>query len=123
MLLFGPKNDVISKKKGLLRNFNGFCGRNQAVHMRLRWAFHFSMSFGFMGPGIIAPPAPSLVGSGGGYSPPVGLSTKMQNKENTTFLALLRLFLRWNGLKSDASFETNIQGGGANLSKIKVTNH
>ena len=24
MLLFGPKNDVVSKKKGLLRNFNGF---------------------------------------------------------------------------------------------------
>ena len=28
---------------------------------------------------------------GGGYSPPIGLPTKMQNKENTTFLALLRL--------------------------------
>ena len=32
-------------------------------------------------------------GGGGGYSPPpIGLSTKMQNKKNTTFLALLRLF-------------------------------
>ena len=33
--------------------------------------------------------------------PPHGLSNKMQNKENTTFLALLRLFLHWNELKSD----------------------
>ena len=30
-------------------------------------------------------------GGRGGYSPPIGLPTKMQNKENTTFLALLRL--------------------------------
>ena len=27
----------------------------------------------------------------GGYSPPIGLSTKMQNKKNNMFLALLRL--------------------------------
>ena len=27
----------------------------------------------------------------GGYNPPIGLSTKKQNKKNTTFLALLRL--------------------------------
>ena len=33
-------------------------------------------------------------------SPPISLSTKMQNKKNTTFLALLRLFfLRWIWLK------------------------
>ena len=32
-------------------------------------------------------------GGGGGYRPPIGLSTKMQNKKNTTFLALLRLVL------------------------------
>ena len=34
---------------------------------------------------------------GGGYSPPIGMSTKMQNKKNTTFLALLRLLnaLEW----------------------------
>ena len=90
MLLFGPKNDVISKqkkrsspkfqrffrpkssdlqkKKGFLRNCNGFSGRNQAVPVRLRWAFHFSMSFRFMdtldtmGPGVIVPPALPLVG-------------------------------------------------------------
>ena len=44
----------------------------------------------------------SSVARGGGYSPLISLSTKMQNKKNTTFLALLRLFfLRWNGLKSD----------------------
>ena len=30
MLIFGPKNDVISKK-GLLQNFNGFFGRNQVI--------------------------------------------------------------------------------------------
>ena len=91
MLLFSPKNGVISKKKGLLRNFNGFSvrnqviskkrkktgllrnfngfsGRNQAVHMRLRWAFHFLMSIGFMdplmgplntmGPGVVVLPCP-----------------------------------------------------------------
>ena len=27
----------------------------------------------------------------GGYCPPIGLPTKMQNKEKTTFLSLLRL--------------------------------
>ena len=65
---FSVRNQVISKKKGLLRNFNGFFSLNQAVHMRLRWAFHFSMSFGFMGPlntmgpGVIVPHCPPLVG-------------------------------------------------------------
>ena len=39
---------------------------------------------------------------GGAIAPsPHGLSTKMQNKENITFLALLRFFLHWNRLKSD----------------------
>ena len=34
---------------------------------------------------------------GGSYRPHIGLSTKMQNKENNTFLALLRLVfaLEW----------------------------
>ena len=33
---------------------------------------------------------------------PISLSTKMHNKENTTFLALLILFfLQWHGLQSD----------------------
>ena len=39
-------------------------------------------------------PVPSSVargGAGGAIAPPIGLPTKMQNKENTTFLALLRL--------------------------------
>ena len=33
----------------------------------------------------------------GGYSPPIGMSTEMQNGKNITFLALLRLFyaLEW----------------------------
>ena len=30
-------------------------------------------------------------GGRGGHSPPIGMPTKMQNKKNTTFLALLRL--------------------------------
>ena len=30
-------------------------------------------------------------GRGGATAPPIGLPTKMQNKKNTTFLALLRL--------------------------------
>ena len=45
----------------------------------------------------------SNVATKGLASPPtIGLWTKLQNKENTAFLALLRLlFLHWNGLKSD----------------------
>ena len=31
-------------------------------------------------------------GQGGAIASPIGLSTKMQNKKNITFLALLRLF-------------------------------
>ena len=61
----------------------------------------------------------------GGYSPfPIGLSTEMQNKENTMFLSFLRLLfmLEWTKKWFKASFETYIKGGGANLSKIKVTN-
>ena len=36
-------------------------------------------------------------GGGGGYRPHIGLSTKMQNKKNNTFLAFLRLVfpLEW----------------------------
>ena len=43
----------------------------------------------------------SVAGGGGGRGaiapPPIGMSTKMQNRKNTTFLALLRLFyaLEW----------------------------
>ena len=29
-------------------------------------------------------------GGGGAIAPPIGMSTKMQNQKNTTFLALLR---------------------------------
>ena len=52
----------------------------------------------------------------GGYSPPIGLSTKMQNKKNTTFLDLLKLFFALELFK--ASFETYIQGG-ANCQKLE----
>ena len=51
----------------------------------------------------------SSVGGGGGKLwPPIGLSTKMQNKKNTTFLALLRLVFALESTKKwfKASFET-----------------
>ena len=45
---------------------------------------------------------------GGGYGLPIGLSTKMQNKKNITFLALLRLVFALESTKKwfKASFET-----------------
>ena len=61
----------------------------------------------------------SSVARGWGYSPTIGLLTKIQNKKNTTFLAPLGLFffaLEWTKKWFKASFETYIQGGGANLS-------
>ena len=48
-------------------------------------------------------------------TPPIDLSIKMQNKENTTFLALLRLFffaLELTKKWFKALFETYIQGVG-----------
>ena len=41
---------------------------------------------------------------GGGYRPPIGLLTKMQNKENTTFLALLRLSFALELTKTDLRY-------------------
>ena len=62
----------------------------------------------------------------GGYSPiPIGMSTKMQNGKNTTFLALLRLFYALEWINSDLKHllkHISGGGGGANLSKTKVTN-
>ena len=57
--------------------------------------------------------ASSVAGGGGGYIPPADLSTKMQNKKNTTFLALLRLSFALEMTKKwfKASFETYIQRG------------
>ena len=48
------------------------------------------------------------IGGEGGYRPPIGLSTKMQNKENTTFLALLSLIfaLEWTKKWFKTSFKT-----------------
>ena len=45
----------------------------------------------------------------------------MQNKKNTTFLPLLRLFFALELTEKwfKASFETYIQGGGANCQKLK----
>ena len=37
-------------------------------------------------------------GFGGSNPPPIGLSTKMHNKENITFLALLSLFFFCNDM-------------------------
>ena len=53
-------------------------------------------------------------GGGGGYISPIGLLTKMQNKKNTTFLALLRLSFALELIKKwfKAFFETYIQRGG-----------
>ena len=44
-----------------------------------------------------------------------------QNKKNTIFLALLRLFfaLKWTKKYFKATFEVNIQGGGLNRQKLK----
>ena len=63
------------EKKGLLQNLNVFCGRNQVitnwnktVYMRLRWAFHFSMSFGWAPSRAHGPP--KLHGSRG-HCPPL----------------------------------------------------
>ena len=61
---FRPKSSDL-QKKNLLWNFIALSGRNQAVRIRLRWAFHFSMSFGWAPsraykPRIIVPPLPSL---------------------------------------------------------------
>ena len=51
------------------------------------------------------------------------MSTKMQNKEYTTFLAILRLFFELDWTISDLKhLLKHIFRGGANLSKIKVTN-
>ena len=57
--------------------------------------------------------ASSVAGGGGGYIPPIGLSTKMQNKKNTTFLALQKLSFALEFTKKwfKAFFETYIQGG------------
>ena len=59
---------------------------------------------------------------GGGYSPSIGMSTKMQNKENTTSLAFLELFffaLEWTKKRFKASFETYIPEGGLICQKLK----
>ena len=46
-------------------------------------------------------------------APLIGLSTKAQNKKNTTFFAFLRLFFALELTKKwfEASFETYTQGG------------
>ena len=64
----------------------------------------------------------SSVARGGGtgvYTPPIGMSTKMQNEKNDAFLALLRLFyaLEWTKYWFKTSFETLIQGWGLNCQK------
>ena len=53
-------------------------------------------------------------GRSGRYSPHIGLSAKMQNKKNTTFLALLALFfaLEWTKKRFKAFIEIYIQEGG-----------
>ena len=54
------------------------------------------------------------MGEAGAITPSIGLSTKMQNKKNITFLAFLRLFFALELTKKwfKVSLETYIQGGG-----------
>ena len=55
----------------------------------------------------------------------IGLPTKMQNKKNTTFLALLRFsFVHWIGLKNDLkhSLKRLFGRGGANELPTKMQN-
>ena len=52
-------------------------------------------------------------GAGGAIAPPIGLPTKMQNKENTTFLALLRLSFALDQTKNDLKHSLKrLFGGG-----------
>ena len=55
--------------------------------------------------------------------PPIGLSTKMHNKENVTFFALLRLFFAMEWTKSDLKhlLKHKFSGERANFSKTKPT--
>ena len=59
------------------------------------------------------------MGEAGAVTPSIGLSTKMQNKKNFTFLAFLGLFFALELTKKwfKVSLETYIQGGGANCQK------
>ena len=64
-------------------------------------------------------------GGVGVQTPSIGLSTKMHNKENITFLALLSLFffaMTWTSTYFKLTFETLRVSWGGNLSKIKLTN-
>ena len=57
MLLFDPKNEVISKKKGLHRNFNGFSGVPFTSQCHLDGPpLELMGPKNSMGPGVIAPP-------------------------------------------------------------------
>ena len=61
----------------------------------------------------------------GGYSPPpppIGMSTKMQNEKNTTFLALLRLFYALEWTNSNLKHFRNIylNGGGGLILKNRT---
>ena len=62
-------------------------------------------------------------GAGGAIAPPIGLPTKMQNKENTTFLALLRLSFALDQTKNDLKHSLKrLFGGGANRLPTKMLN-
>ena len=51
-------------------------------------------------------------GKGGGYSPPIGMSTKMQNGENHNVFSTFETVyaLEWT-INIKTSFETYVQGG------------
>ena len=63
-------------------------------------------------------------GGGGGYSPPIHMSTKMQNgKKKLRFQHFGDCLMHWSGLNSDLNhlLKHMFRGKGANLSKIKPT--
>ena len=61
----------------------------------------------------------SVARGGGATAPPVGLSTKTQNKKNTTFLALLKLFfffaLEWTKIDLKQRLKHIFRGGGGRI--------
>ena len=94
---------------------SGCCQWHNQRLRELNPPFCLSKSLGKLNSHTVAKP------EGGAIAPsPHGLSTKMQNKKNITFLALLRLFLHRNGLKSDLKHLLKQIFRGANLSKHKL---
>ena len=92
-LILGGKNLWISEIYEKFRlNFRA----NRVKLIQEQWKFG-SRSFAHFSLFQNSPPPFPNPGYAPGYSPLIGMSTEMQNKKNTTFVALLRLFhaLEW----------------------------